>query len=251
MIPLTPNCTTGASADQLAENHWRLSIPAGDAGAYRLAQVDDYTDLRRQQFLWQPPLRVSLQCRASAADIPGTWGFGLWNDPFSLSMGFGGGVRLLPALPNAAWFFFASSPNHLSLFNDQPGCGALAMSMRSVQIPPVPLATGVLGLPLLLIPKVTKCMRRLARLLVQQDTALMSHDPTQWHEYTLIWGADKLALQVEGAMVLESRCVPNSPLGLVLWLDNQYAALPPDGRLAYGTLANPAAWIEIKNLVIE
>ena len=38
-------------------------------------------------------------------------------------------------------------------------------------------------------------------------------------------------------------------LGVVIWIDNQYAALPPDGRLRYGTLENQErAWIEIKNI---
>lgn len=251
MSPLTPNFTPGASVNELAENHWRLSIPKGEAGAYRLAQLDDYTGFSRKQFPWQAPLCITLQCRASAAELPGTWGFGLWNDPFSLSMGFGGGVRRLPALPKAAWFFFASAPNHLSLYDDQPGCGALAMSMRSLHIPPLLLAPAAIGLPLLLWRWTAKGMRRLARLLVQQDTSLMVHDPANWHEYALVWETDRVTLRVDGESVLESKCSPMAPLGLVLWLDNQYAALPPAGRLAYGTLANPAAWIEIKDLRIE
>jgi len=52
--------------------------------------------------------------------------------------------------------------------------------------------------------------------------------------------------------VLETEIAPPGPLGLVLWVDNQYAALPPDGRLRYGTLPNPeAAWVELEELEIR
>jgi len=250
MFSLYPNLTPGAAAEQLAEGHWRLSLPAGSPGKYRLAQLDDYSGLRREDFRWYPPLRMKLQCRASAADLPGTWGFGLWNDPFSLSMGFGGGVRRLPALPNTLWFFFASAPNHLSLYDDQPGVGQLAMTIHSPRLPALMLAPGVPFTPLLAWRVTARRLRKMVRRLVKQDTALMAHDPTQWHRYGLEWTAEQVHLWVDDCLVLESDCVPQAPLGLVLWLDNQYAALPPDGRLGYGTLGNPACWIEIKDLEI-
>jgi len=58
-----------------------------------------------------PPCTFSLHARLSGTDLPGTWGFGLWNDPFGLSLGFGGQAARLPALPQAAWFMHASPPN--------------------------------------------------------------------------------------------------------------------------------------------
>ena len=98
----------GGQVIQVSADAWRLEIPAGRAGVYRLAQIDDYSGLPRSGFPWQPPLELSLEGRSSSAeDIPGTWGFGLWNDPFGLSLGLGGGTRRFPALPNCAWFFFA------------------------------------------------------------------------------------------------------------------------------------------------
>jgi hypothetical protein len=49
--------------------------------------------------------------------------------------------------------------------------------------------------------------------------------------------------------ILETQVSPAGPLGLVLWVDNQYASLPPDGRIGSGTLANEhAAWIELADL---
>jgi hypothetical protein len=52
--------------------------------------------------------------------------------------------------------------------------------------------------------------------------------------------------------VLNTSVVPKSSLGLVIWLDNQYMALSPDGRIGYGMLPNlEPAWIEIRNLEIN
>jgi hypothetical protein len=45
---------------------------------------------------------------------------------------------------------------------------------------------------------------------------------------------------------MESDIVPAAHLGLVIWIDNQYAAWGVDGRLHWGMLANPTlAWIEV------
>ena len=114
---------------------WHLKIPAGPGESYRLAQLDDDDNLRRQHFLWSPPLHLKLRARTSSSEIPGTWGFGLWNDPFSLSLGIGGGTRRLPTLPNAAWFFFASPQNYLSFRSDKPAQGFLAQTFQSPKIP--------------------------------------------------------------------------------------------------------------------
>jgi hypothetical protein len=49
--------------------------------------------------------------------------------------------------------------------------------------------------------------------------------------------------------ILQTDISPSGPLSLVIWIDNQYAALPPNARLRYGTLPNPEpAWMEIKEL---
>jgi hypothetical protein len=38
---------------------------------------------------------------------------------------------------------------------------------------------------------------------------------------------------------------------LVYWIDNQFAAWDPEGHLAYGTLENPAASLEINSIEIN
>ncbi len=250
--PLQPKLSTEASCTPLPEDGWHLEIPSGPQGRYRLAQLDDYAALSRKGFPWKPPVRLSLRARASHQVIPGTWGFGLWNDPFSFSLVLGGASRHLPALPNAAWFFFASPPNYLSLRDDLPAQGALASTFRSPALPAFLLALGAPALPFTFWPAAARLMRRLGARIIQQDSAIMTLQPTDWHTYTLNWLSDTVSLSLDGKIILESGVVPRPPLGLVIWVDNQYAALPPDGRLAFGSLANlQPAWIEIAGLNIK
>jgi len=192
-----------------------------------------------------------VRARASAPETPGTWGFGLWNDPFSFSLGFGGAGRWFPALPNAAWFFFASPPNHLSLRDDQPGCGALAQVFRSPRLPGPLLGLGLPAAPFLLWPPTARLLRRLARKVVRQDGVALELDPTVWHTYTFTWQAEQVSFRIDHRTVFTTHLKPRGPLGLVLWVDNQYAAFTPAGRLGYGFLENPEpAWIEVAEVVI-
>lgn len=252
MVPaLKVKTTPGSSAAQDSSGVWRLQIPAGPRSPYRLAQLDDYTHLSRDAFPWQTPCSLSLQARASSSDIlPGTWGFGFWNDPFSLSLGLGGSRRI-PALPNTAWFFFASPPNYLSLRDDLPAQGSLAMTFRSPSWPATLLAPAGLMLPLAAIPAFARILRRTARRSIHQDTTQLQIDQSDWHSFQIDCKDDSATFLIDGEPVLQTPVTPLGPLGLVLWIDNQYAALPPDGRLRYGTLENPeTAWIEIKHLVL-
>jgi hypothetical protein len=254
---LEARTTPGADARQLDESSWRLEIPSGPSGRYRLAQLDDYTQLKRTQFPWRPPLTLTLQARASSGAIPGTWGFGLWNDPFSLSLGFSGATRRLPALPNAAWFFFASPPNFLSLRDDLPAQGGLAATFLAPQRQLPFVLAGLPALPLLLFPLAARPLRRFAQRFLRQDAASLvslepAHGPspvTDWHTYSLSWSDDLVRFQVDGVGQLTTDVNPRGPLGLVIWVDNQYAAFPADGRLAFGTLPNDSsAWIEFRDL---
>lgn len=246
-LVLHPRLSAGGQIKAIGDGIWRLEIPAGPGDHYRLAQVEDYTGLRRHEFPWKYPVVLSLRARASHHEIPGTWGFGLWNDPFAVSLGFGGASRALPALPDAAWFFFASPPNYLSFRDDIPARGALAATFQSPEIPALLLAPAGLALPLAFWPPAARLLRRLAGRIIRQDAGVLDLDPTQWHDYQLEWHADGVTLSVDEEVVFKTSVVPDSPLGLVIWVDNQYAALPPNGRLAYGNLANEEpAWIEIK-----
>jgi hypothetical protein len=251
MPDLKPNLTRLAQAVKMEDGGWHLEIPAGSKGSYRLAQLDDYRSLARRAFPWNPPLKMSLQARVSAPELPGTWGFGLWNDPFAFSMGLGGMAQRFPALPNAAWFFYASPHNYLSFRNDLPARGFLAATFRSKTIPAPLLALASPILAVTIIPVAAQGVRSLLRQFIRQDATLLHTDVTGWHVYTLDWQADRVRFYLDEENILETNATPCGPLSLVLWIDNQYAALPPRGRLAYGALANPeAAWMEIRELTI-
>ena len=98
----------------------RLSIESGDHNRYRIAQLDNYFYCSRRNFVYTPPVSITLEARVSANDLPGTWGFGFWNDPFSLGIGIKGSGWRLPALPQAVWFFYGSAANDLSFNSQKP-----------------------------------------------------------------------------------------------------------------------------------
>jgi hypothetical protein len=271
---LHPRCTPSAHVEQLAGGYYRLIIPAGTADSYRLAQLDDYHLLARRDFPCRSPFTLSLSARTSSLFLPGTWGFGLWNDPFGLSIGFGGKPFRLPALPNAAWFFGASKENYLSFASGfaavssarQPAAnGFLAQVFRSPRFHPLVILAG------LAFPFSRKWTRRLMSKVIAEDGVVLnapsgsdalgsadsrgekaiSVDTTQWHRYRLEWSLKRVVWEVDEVQVFESAVSPNPPLGLVIWIDNQYAAFTPEGRIGFGVLENPEpAWLEIRDLAL-
>lgn len=242
---LKPRHTSAARVDEL-ERGFRLSIPEGDGSRYRLAQLDDYAQTNRSQFPHRSTLHLGLQARASASSLPGTWGFGLWNDPFGLSLGFGGNPFQLPALPNTVWFFYASAENYLS-FSEGPGNGFLAQAFSSPAFPLAGLAK--VGAT---FPFSRKKARFLMGEIVDGDGVRLLTDVTKWHSYKLEWSPSKSAFWVDGTPVLETPVSPRPPLGLVIWIDNQFAAWRPDGTIGFGLLGNPEpAWLEVKDLVLK
>lgn len=87
--------------------------------------------------------------------------------------------------------------------------------------------------------------------IIGEEGVALSVDVTQWHRYSLEWRESRVSFEVDDAEVFESLVSPHSPLGLVIWIDNQYAAFTPDGKIGFGVLANPEpAWLEIKDLEI-
>jgi hypothetical protein len=242
---MKPRHTPGASVEA-TPNGFLLTIPDGDNKSYRVAQLDDYAQSARKDFPHRVSLRLSLCARASAESIPGTWGFGLWNDPFGFSLGFGGNPFRIPALPNAVWFFNALEENYLS-FSNKPGNGFLAQAFRSPDFPLGRLARVGVTFPFSRV----KARKQMSQI-VQEDGVRLDVDVTQWHKYRLEWSATRSVFWVDDVLALETSVAPRPPLGLVIWIDNQYAAWLPDGKIGFGILENTEpAWLEIKNLVLE
>ena len=267
-MQLAPRFSHDASVTPTS-NGWRLTMPAGDASAYRFAQLDDYTGLPRGRFPSRPPLMLrqaqhvalGLRARASSDSVPGTWGFGLWNDPFGLSLGFGGNPFRLPTLPNAIWFFHASEENWLSLHRPSTslrsaqgsvGNGFLAQAFRSPNIPSPLLALAAIPtFPFLATRRTRRWLRGLGSRVVAEDGVRLGVDQTQWHRYRLEWSLTRCAFWVDDARVLETSVSPRPPLGLVIWLDNQFAAFTPEGKIGFGVLKNEAAWLEVEEIVLR
>ncbi len=222
---------------------WRLSIPAGDAWSYRLAQMDDQAGLPRSAYPWQPPISLSLRARASAESAPGTWGFGLWNDPYGFSWGPGERFPRLPALPQAAWFFAASPRCYLSFRDDKPARGFFAQVFSS-RGPVSQVLKAAITLPL--SPRTSRTI--LSRVILE-DGAPIRSNPCDWHVYEIEWKAESCRFSVDGTTVLDARLSPPAPLGLVIWIDNQYAAFDPQGRIRWGVEEDPVAkWLEVEDL---
>ncbi len=282
-LNLTAYATPTACVEPL-DNGWRMSLPAARSLRYRLAELHDYTHRPRRRFPWRPPFTVHLEARVSEARLPGTWGFGLWNNPFGLALGFGGHF-LLPALPNAIWFFYASPENWLSFRGNgslstrsntpsvssskqnasflnptpdtsYPGNGLLAQVFSAPRIPSLLLAAaGLLTSPILLSLFATRTtrrwLRRAARLLIGEEAVRLSMDPTDWHSYRIEWSRNRSVFWVDGVRVLETPVSPRPPLGLILWIDNQFAVFTPQGDIASGVLPNPESHLMVRNLQVQ
>jgi hypothetical protein len=234
--------TQNATVEHI-QNGWRLKIHKGNSLHYRNAQLDDYSNLSRNRFPHHS-LTLSLSARASSTSIPGTWGFGAWNDPFGVSLGSGRNPFRLPALPNAAWFFSASKENYLSFRSDKPAQGFIAQSFRSPRFHPL-LFPAALVYPL--FPKST---RNILGDVIAEDSAALSQDVTQWHRYKMEWRAEGVRFQIDDNLVFESSTSPHPPLGIIIWIDNQFASFTPEGKLSFGVLQGSEGWLQIDNLEI-
>lgn len=204
---------------------------------YGLAQLDDYHDLARADFLWSPPLHLSLVAETSINKPKGTLGFGFWNDPFSIVMGQSGARRRLPVSPQAAWFFYGSPPNDLALADPVPGHGWKAAVLRAPPIPALLLAPAALAAILVAqLPLLRRPVMKAAIGAVQAAEAMIEADLARRHRYELEWEPERLRFTVDGSPILESAITPQTPLGFVAWIDNQYAVASAQGGFKFGVI---------------
>lgn len=215
----------------------RAQLELPPTRAYADAQLDDTQNLPRRALRWKPPLRFSLRARASPAAPRGTFGFGFWNDPFSLSLGMGGSARRLPAAPQCAWFFYGSPPHDLALAEGAPGWGWKAQVLSFRRLPPLLLAPVAAGGALLAsLPAPRRWAFRQARRFYRAEERMLDADPSAWHAYAVEWTGSAVHFSVDGGEVLRAVFPPLPPLGLVLWIDNQYAVASPEKGFGFGVL---------------
>jgi hypothetical protein len=215
----------------------RAELRLPPARFYADAQLDDTQNLPRRALRWNPPLLFSLRARASIRDPRGTFGFGFWNDPFSLSLGMGGAARKLPAAPQCAWFFYGSPPHDLQLADGVEGWGWKAQTLSFRRIPSLLLPPAAAGGALLAaFPPARRWAFRQAARFYRAGERRLAVDPSAWHAYAIEWTASAVRFFVDGAETLHSDFAPRPPLGLVLWIDNQYAVASARKGFGFGIL---------------
>jgi hypothetical protein len=216
---------------------------------YTDAQIDDYQGLPRRRLPWRPPLTLAVQARFShpARALGGTAGFGFWNDPFMMT-----GARL-PALPRAIWFFYASPPSNIKLDTHTAGCGWKAATIDAGRPAFFLLApTAPVAVPLMNCGALYRALWPVGQRAIGVSEVPVDADMTGWHSYEIEWGTRRARFIVDGQPVLDCDTPPRGPLGIVVWLDNQYAIVTPWGRLGYGRLDAPGRrWMEVKTLTVE
>lgn len=230
-----------------ADGRYCLRLPPITAG-YADAQFDDY-GRPGGRFGRRPGTTLSLKARFShpAGELRGTAGFGFWNAPH------GDPSRRRPALPQAAWFFFASAPNDLPFAPDEPGRGWFAGTIDAATTTArmlIPLA------PAVLVLNQFAAVRRRVWPAVRRRLGIhatpVGADMTQWHAYRIEWRADGVLFAIDGQTILDARQAPRGPLGFVCWLDNQFLVLTPRGRFRAGVLhIAQEQWLEIADFALE
>ena len=228
------------------EEKLQLYLPPIAQG-YADAQIDDYgLAPGRKGYRWLPGTALSLWARFShdAEALQGTAGFGFWNAPF------GDPTVRMPALPQAAWFFFASRPSDLPFPHEGPGRGWFAATIDAGHrdaLVVMPLA------PLFLLLNQSARLRarlwpRIGRRL-QTSFGPLDLPMTEWRHYELQWKPWGCTFLVDGKMALQTACSPRGPLGFVCWVDNQYMVATTRGCFRWGVLSTAAAqWMELADL---
>jgi len=218
------------------DNFFKLLLPALLDGSYGLSQLDDYMHLPRYKFPHIAPVSLRVEAKAARRYLTGTWGFGFWNDPFSSCVSAGGMSKWLPVLPNAAWFFYGSQPNRLSLRDDLPGSGFHMKTFRSPLLPSFLSLLAVPAVPLVLWPGAVRIFRRFAQNMVREASSAPEIDVEEWHSFRLDWMSEKVVFSIDQIETFTTSISPLGCLGLVIWIDNQYFYLNPDGRFGFGSL---------------
>ncbi len=227
----------------------RLLLPPTTQG-YADAQIDDYGPASgRRRYPWRSGTELSLRARFShdARELQGTAGFGFWNAPF------GDPTVRRPALPQAAWFFFASAPSDLPFPVAGPGRGWFAGTVDAGT--GAALLTAPLAPAILLANQSASLRARLwpwVRRRLRISHAPLAQEMDQWHAYKLSWKRDGCCFTVDGQVVLQTAYSPRGPLGFVCWIDNQYMVATPNGRFRWGVLSTAKRQqLEVSDLTLK
>ena len=240
---------TGGGIIALNKSHMVVGIPEAFEEQYTDAQLDDYTMHGRSKYPWKPPLKMTIQARFETPDIDafhGTAGFGFWNNPFSPD-------GHIYTLPEAVWFFYASSDSAMLPQGKQSkGHGWQAQVIHSMKwsnlVNAIPTSLAVLSTNLTNNPFAAYYwMNRFAG----AQSEMIRSDPLIWHTYIIEWRKNSVAFYVDTEKIMESFYSPTRPLGFVLWVDNQYAVVKPTGLVKFGKLDSGPLFLHVSHIKIE
>jgi hypothetical protein len=215
---------------------------------YANGQIDDYHWKSRRDFCNVPNLKLSLKARweGPTDGLHGTSGFGFWNDPFMMT-----GWRW-PSLPQAIWFLVSCPKSNLSL---NPDCKNKA-GLRSFQVNAwhraflKKLFLWMLRAPFWNFAK-EQWIPQLCKDIECTETFIDLELHT-WNHFEIFWQDQEVSFYVNGELVQNSKCSIKSPLGLVIWMDNQYLVFDPWLNLRYGNCTiSKAQALHIKDLNVE
>ena len=218
----------------------RLLRPEATLQQYSNAQLDDYSP-------HQAPVTLTLRARFShnADRLKGTAGFGFWNAPFAP-----GSTRL--RFPKTAWFFFGSPPLNLPLAMDVPGNGFKMATLDATHWQFFTLLpTAPIGFLLTRHPKLYRLLWSIGQRAIRASEAPLNLDMRELHEYQVDWQRDQVRFVVDGNLLHTSPYSPTGQMGIVIWIDNQYAIATPQGKFGWGLVtADEPQWLEIQELRI-
>ncbi len=223
----------------------RFLTVAADRHGYSNAQLDDYGSIRRHVLPHRPPVRMTLRA-CFPTTIHGTAGFGFWNNPIALIGGW-------PALPAAAWFFYAAPPANIAPALGVPGHGWKAAVIDAGApsawpwVPFAPIIVLLNRIPALrrrIWPRIQRALR-----VAEQD---LGAPAATWRTYTLEWQPNCVLFQIDGHTVFETPYAPRGPLGFVVWVDTQWLIATPDGQFGWGLHdASMAQWIDVADIEVS
>lgn len=239
---------TGCSLVVRGEEGVRLMVSAADGARYHNAQLDDYAHGIGERMRWRPPLRLHVRARFSHDQdrLRGTAGFGFWNDPFGMTQ------RTHFRMPRAIWFFFGGPPTNLPLAYGVPGHGWKAATVDAQRWEAAALApTAPLVVPLIRVPALYRWLWPRLQRRLRIGEAMIPVDLRAWHVYEIEWEKETCRFWVDDQRVLDLPFAPGGPMGLVIWIDNQYMIATPQGRFGHGVVATEPQWLEIGALQIQ
>lgn len=249
--------TTGGGSLIISKSVLRMGFDSAEAGKYTDSQIDDYTMVSKADYVWKPPLRMTVRARSShpasnarsteitKGILRGTAGFGFWNKPFTMQGNWF-------TLPQSIWFFYSAPPSDMAFIPGIPGWGWKAQVIHTT-----PQRVMTHGLPLALTAGYARMRGKtsnaghIMKRFVGAEEAIVTADMTKWHTYTLEWHRDKSIFLVDDTCILYTPLSPSGALGFVAWIDNEFAVATPNGELRFGKTATGAQWLELDSVKIE